>query len=73
MVEGPFARNAVYLSALRSLTGRDVAALPGSTGTSLGAAILAGATIPVQAKAGNVQPLDAAFDTYAAIWRDHLA
>ena len=42
-------------------------------GTSLGAAILAGATIPVQAKAGNVQPLDAAFDTYAAIWRDHLA
>ncbi|MBA8879334.1 FGGY-family carbohydrate kinase [Phyllobacterium myrsinacearum] len=72
VVEGPFARNVVYLSALRSLTKREVVALPGSTGTSLGAALLAGATIPTQAKIGNVQPLDAAFDAYAKAWRDRL-
>jgi sugar (pentulose or hexulose) kinase len=72
VVEGPFARNAVYLSALRTLTKREVVALPGSTGTSLGAALLAGAAIPVQAKVGNVQSLDAAFDAYAQTWRNHL-
>lgn len=73
VVEGPFARNAVYLSALRSLTLRDVTALPGSTGTSLGAALLAGATVPAQAKTGNAQPLDAGFDAYAKAWQDYLA
>jgi sugar (pentulose or hexulose) kinase len=72
VVEGPFARNAVYLSALRNLTKREVVALPGSTGTSLGAALLAGAAIPVQAKVGNVQSLSAAFDAYAQTWRNHL-
>ncbi len=42
LVEGPFALNGVYLSLLAGLTGRDVLAVPGSTGTSQGAALLAG-------------------------------
>lgn len=42
LVEGPFALNALYLSLLTGLTGREVIAVPGSTGTSQGAALLAG-------------------------------
>ncbi|HEY0121882.1 MAG TPA: FGGY-family carbohydrate kinase [Rhizobium sp.] len=41
-VEGPFALNRAYLAALSALTASDVVALPGSTGTSQGAALLAG-------------------------------
>jgi len=42
IVEGPFALNETYLFLLSALTGRDTIALPGSTGTSQGAALLAG-------------------------------
>ena len=42
IVEGPFALNEAYLFLLSALTGRDTMALPGSTGTSQGAALLAG-------------------------------
>ncbi|MBB3594200.1 sugar (pentulose or hexulose) kinase [Rhizobium sp. BK529] len=42
IVEGPFALNETYLSLLAALTGRDTMALPGSTGTSQGAALLTG-------------------------------
>jgi sugar (pentulose or hexulose) kinase len=45
LVEGPFAANPVYLSALRSVTGRHVLAVDGSTGTAQGAALLAGTRI----------------------------
>lgn len=42
LVEGPFARNALYVAMLRAATGRPVLLpAPGSTGTSLGAALLA--------------------------------
>ncbi len=41
-IEGPFATNRAYQSALASLTASDVVALPGSTGTSQGAALLTG-------------------------------
>ncbi|MFS8110319.1 FGGY-family carbohydrate kinase [Rhizobium jaguaris] len=41
-VEGPFALNRAYLAGLSSLTGSDIVALPGSTGTSQGAALLTG-------------------------------
>jgi sugar (pentulose or hexulose) kinase len=44
IVEGPFALNETYLSLLATLTLRDVMALPGSTGTSQGAALLTGIT-----------------------------
>ena len=46
IVEGPFAKNPIYLSALSSFTERDVTAVSGSTGTALGAGLLAGSTIP---------------------------
>jgi sugar (pentulose or hexulose) kinase len=45
-VEGPFAFNGNYLQALSSLTARTVVALPGSTGTSQGAALLTGIKPP---------------------------
>ncbi|KAA0695537.1 carbohydrate kinase [Neorhizobium sp. P12A] len=41
-IEGPFALNSAYQAALSSLTSADVIALPGSTGTSQGAALLTG-------------------------------
>jgi sugar (pentulose or hexulose) kinase len=42
LVEGPFALNKIYTAALAALTSSQVIALPGSTGTSLGAALLTG-------------------------------
>lgn len=72
IVEGPFSRNRIYLSALRSLTSRKVIAAPGSTGTSLGAALLAGAKLPVETGYGSVLPLDVDFDFYAKHWRDSI-
>ncbi|HEV7254699.1 MAG TPA: FGGY family carbohydrate kinase [Mesorhizobium sp.] len=41
VVEGPFARNALYVRMLRATVGRPVLASPGGTGASLGAALLA--------------------------------
>ncbi|QRM30921.1 FGGY-family carbohydrate kinase [Microvirga sp. VF16] len=41
IVEGPFARNALYTEALSKATGRPVIAVSSSTGTSVGAALLA--------------------------------
>ena len=46
IVEGPFAANPVYLQALANFTEQDVEAVPGSTGTALGAGLLAGAKVP---------------------------
>ncbi|RDJ05596.1 FGGY-family carbohydrate kinase [Rhizobium grahamii] len=44
IVEGPFALNETYLVLLAALTGRAIVAVPGSTGTSQGAALLTGIT-----------------------------
>ncbi|WP_445504131.1 FGGY-family carbohydrate kinase [Microvirga sp. G4-2] len=41
VVEGPFARNEFYIEALAKASGRQVIAVSGSTGTSVGAALLA--------------------------------
>ncbi|WP_271898755.1 FGGY-family carbohydrate kinase [Candidatus Phyllobacterium onerii] len=72
IVEGPFSRNRTYLSAMRSLTAREIIASPGSTGTSLGAALLAGARCPFKPVSDDVTPLGEAFDIYARNWRDNL-
>lgn len=72
VVEGPFARNRIYLAALKSLTGRDVVALPGSTGTSSGAALLAGAEFSVDSSIGDVNRLDDGFDIYAQNWAENV-
>ena len=42
IIEGPFAANAEFASMLRAATGRDVIAEAAGTGTSIGAALLAG-------------------------------
>ncbi len=72
LVEGPFALNAVYLQALASVLGREVSALPGWTGTSQGAALLAGAgpaavTSPQPIK-GDLEGIKA----YAEAWHWRL-
>ncbi|MFK0161538.1 FGGY-family carbohydrate kinase [Rhizobium sp. NPDC090279] len=55
-VEGPFALNRAYLVALAAVTGKSVIALPGSTGTSQGAALLTGIRPP---SAGENAPIRA--------------
>ncbi|MBY2918167.1 FGGY-family carbohydrate kinase [Rhizobium leguminosarum] len=57
IVEGPFALNGTYLKLLAALTGREVMALPGSTGTSQGAALLTGIR-PVSGAETHVPPTD---------------
>ena len=75
VVEGPFARNHAYLAMLASATSRPVIPSPGSTGTSLGAALLFSAG---SSPAGNVaDPLpilpDTALHPYAEAWRTAAA
>jgi sugar (pentulose or hexulose) kinase len=72
-VEGPFALNRAYLSALSALTGSDVIALPGSTGTSQGAALLTGirpaaatASQPIRAELRGLQDYRQAWHTALA-------
>jgi sugar (pentulose or hexulose) kinase len=68
LVEGPFAGNNVFVRALAALVGRDVVALPGSTGTSQGAALLAGVH-PISSREMCIAPLDVeGLQTYADIW-----
>jgi sugar (pentulose or hexulose) kinase len=57
IVEGPFALNGTYLKLLAALTGREVMALPGSTGTSQGAALLTGIR-PVSGAETHIAPTD---------------
>lgn len=76
LVEGPFATNRLYLSALSAFTGRIVHALEGSTGTSLGAALLAGGGVPSTSKdAAPVPPLgdQADMDAYRTLWLERIA
>lgn len=47
VVEGPFAANALYLRALRTLAGRPVYASEATTGTAIGAALLTGIGLKV--------------------------
>jgi sugar (pentulose or hexulose) kinase len=75
IVEGPFSRNAVFLSALASLVGRPVIARLDATGTTEGAALLA--TGPEGAGPGlpdppPAPPLAVDISAYAAAWRATL-
>ena len=72
IVEGPFAGNATYLDALANFTGRDVEAVTGSTGTALGAGLLAGATVPE--KHGRIfKPGNGAYAAYRKQWLRNTA
>ncbi|MBQ0823344.1 FGGY-family carbohydrate kinase [Microvirga sp. HBU67558] len=72
IVEGPFARNALYVEALSKAVGRAVIPVSGSTGTSIGAALLAlGTSDPLAAReqpAPVLNQLPAAFHEYCAEW-----
>ncbi len=67
LVEGPFAGNPIYLKALRSLLDRPVIALPGSTGTSQGAALLA-APHALPQTGTEVETLPQDLSTYRQAW-----
>jgi sugar (pentulose or hexulose) kinase len=73
LVEGPFSRNALYLKLLAALTERDVMAVPGSTGTAQGAAMLAGAIVSENMSEAGIAPasIDGLHD-YATAWRNEM-
>ena len=72
VVEGPFARNALYVEALSKATERSVMPVASSTGTSVGAALLAlGPSVRSMPQAGHAaghHKLPQAFREYAAQW-----
>ncbi|RVT83491.1 carbohydrate kinase [Rhodobacteraceae bacterium CCMM004] len=74
VIEGPFAADPLYAAMLGTATGRPVVAAPRSTGTSIGAALLAvpDAPPPVPAKALSPPPEEkaVAMAAYAARWRE---
>ncbi|WP_157019046.1 FGGY-family carbohydrate kinase [Mesorhizobium xinjiangense] len=75
VVEGPFAANAPYLSMLSAATGRPVAAQEeDGTGTSVGAALLAGRATP-PAPPAPAAPIyrSALLRQYAENWRSSVA
>lgn len=75
LVEGPFARNALYVAMLAAAAGRPVRLpAPGSTGTSLGAALLALPAPPATPAVPETVPdPDPALRAYAARWRSLVA
>lgn len=72
LIEGPFARNHLFLAALAQLTDRPVAARPDATGTTEGAALLAFGPEAARGEPGETSPnpsLDVDLSRYAATWR----
>jgi sugar (pentulose or hexulose) kinase len=73
IVEGPFARNLLFLEMLKAATARDVFADPNSAiGTSVGAALLASRRPPHLANPSPVQlepEMATRMKRYAAMWR----
>lgn len=74
LVEGPFARNALYVAMLAVATARPVRLpAPGSTGTSLGAALLALPEPPTLSAEPEAPPEpDPALIAYAKRWRTQV-
>jgi sugar (pentulose or hexulose) kinase len=73
IVEGPFARNRLFLSAVASLTKRAVIAWPDATGTTDGAALLAlgpAARPETHSDPAPAKPLEIDIAGYAARWRE---
>jgi sugar (pentulose or hexulose) kinase len=74
VVEGPFTRNALYIEALASATGRPVSAATGSTGTSVGAALLASSLSVSEISPGDKTvslDLSPSFHRYCSEWAQH--
>lgn len=69
-IEGPLARNRLFGEALARLTGVPVFASGDATGTSLGASLLFGGTLPETGSRDAFAPLQAeGFDAYVENWR----
>ncbi|MBE1708232.1 MULTISPECIES: FGGY-family carbohydrate kinase [Mesorhizobium] len=69
-VEGPFARNRLFVGMLAASTGRPVVASEAATGTSIGAALLALAEGAAHGKGERIEPpIDPAWAAYASAWR----
>lgn len=70
IVEGPFARNRLFVSMLAAATGRAVIASEAATGTSIGAALLASDQAMARGKGQRTEPPDdPAWASYARSWR----
>ncbi|MFB9952360.1 FGGY-family carbohydrate kinase [Rhizobium puerariae] len=72
LVEGPFSANIAYLQALASSTGREIIALPGSTGTSQGAALLAGTPSSAGHSSHRLEGSLPGMPAYRESWRRQL-
>ncbi|TPJ56890.1 FGGY-family carbohydrate kinase [Mesorhizobium sp. B2-7-1] len=69
-VEGPFAQNQLFNRMLAAATGRPVVASETSTGTSIGAALLASDGVPAMSKGKRTEPpADPAWQAYGQAWR----
>lgn len=68
-VEGPFARNPLFIRMLAAATGRSVVASEASTGTSIGAALLASDGIETASKGEQTEPpADRVWGDYVKAW-----
>jgi sugar (pentulose or hexulose) kinase len=69
-VEGPFARNRLFVGMLAAATARAVVASEAATGTSIGAALLASDRITTQGKGERIEPpTDPVWAEYVGAWR----
>jgi len=72
LVEGPFARNRLFLAALAARIDRPVIGRPDATGTTEGAALLADgpdSSHRAAADTAPAEPLGGDFAAYAALWK----
>lgn len=70
IVEGPFARNRLFVGMLAASIGRAVVASEAATGTSIGAALLASDQVTAHGKGERAEPpTDPAWADYVSAWR----
>jgi len=70
IVEGPFARNRLFVSMLAAATARSVIASEAATGTSIGAALLASDRVAAGSRGARFEPpADPAWADYVRMWR----
>ncbi|TPK84472.1 FGGY-family carbohydrate kinase [Mesorhizobium sp. B2-4-17] len=72
-VEGPFAQNRLFIRMLAAATGRPVVASETSTGTSIGAALIASDGATVMSKGERIAPpADPVWRDYARAWQQAI-
>lgn len=74
ILEGPFARNSAFARMLAAATGRPVVAdRTGSTGTSVGAALLVSANPPIARASASLPPDEDRWKVYTNAWRSAVS